>query len=229
MHIKICFLLLILMAFNCHAQSLRDVSGQVEVKDAKTQALTKAANGQHINTLDTVIAGPDGRCTVQLLDLNSVEIYSGTTFQIEAYENDPTLNKKSALLKLIDGRVRAKVREKYKGDHQSFVMHTPAAVAGVRGTDFILQYNAENKRSSLVTLEGTVQFGLPGPGPTTILKGVRVSAGSKSIAEAGKPPRNPVHINPKIIERLRKGEITEVFQETKTNHSTEKRAHKKAR
>lgn len=185
-------MILVLTAFallggHAGGQTLRDVSGDVQVKGASSEALKKAEAGQQLAPHETLITGDDGSCRLIMPDKNALEIYPHTHFQIEEYSNDPAENKKMALFQLVTGKVRARVGEKYDGEKQLFQIHTPVAVAGVRGTDFILDYDKLEKTSQVTTLEGEVRFGRPGPN-RTIVDAVPVAAGKRSVARSGKPP-----------------------------------------
>ncbi len=68
--------------------------------------------------------------------------------------------KKAGIVNLIKGQLRAKVSKDYleiKGkEKDKLYIRTQSAAMGVRGTDFQVNFNTENKRTSLITFSGAV-------------------------------------------------------------------------
>jgi len=167
----------------------RVVKGQVQVKSAQSGKVSRARIGSKVLPGDVIRAGKDSRAKVVMVDNNEINISPDTQIKIEKYEFDPGNNKKDVLLNVIYGKVRSKVEQKYDGRTSKFQVKTPSAVAGVRGTNFLTSYSAETGASQVVTFEGSVEFGKPGPGGQ-IIDSVQVTPGT--MAEVGKGGAPPV-------------------------------------
>ena len=169
---------------------LKVVKGDVQIKSAKTGQMVKARIGEKVYPKDIVITGKDARAKIVMVDNNEINVSPESQIEIQHYEFDPKAGKKEVLLNVIYGKVRAKVEQKYDGKSSKFQVKTPAALAGVRGTDFMTSYNREDHSSQVVTFRGAVKFGLPGPGGT-ILNSVSVTPGKSARSVAGAAPAPP--------------------------------------
>src|SRR6185369_15512696 len=63
----------------------------------------------------------------------------------------------SSLMNLLVGKARAAVSHYYGAAGTSYQVQTPTAVAGVRGTEFVISYDAERDVSEVVGIHGFVQ------------------------------------------------------------------------
>lgn len=168
---------------------LRVVKGDVKIKTARGK-ITKARVGQKVFPKDTIITAKDSRAKIIMTDKNEINVSPASEVIFANYEYEPKKNKKNVLLNVIYGKVRSKVNQKYDGKQSKFQVKTPSAVAGVRGTDFFTAYNLKTKATSVVTFEGTVQYGLPSIGGG-ILNAVSVKAGQMASNKAGQAPAPP--------------------------------------
>lgn len=126
-----------------------------------------------------------------MIDNNEINISPDSQLVFQKYEYDDKLKKKDVLLNVIYGKVRSKVKQKYDGKTSKFQVKTPAAVAGVRGTDFLTSYDQKTKSTNVVTFEGEVTVGTAGPGGT-IQNPVSVTKGQSSnvaLGQRASPPR----------------------------------------
>lgn len=157
------------------------VKGDIKVtsKDGKTEA---AKVGKKVSQGDTIVAGADARAKIVMSDKNVINVSPDSKIVIEKYENAG--DKKNVELNVVYGKVRAAVEQKYDGEKSKFNIKTPSAVAGVRGTDFMMGYNAGTKVSQVVTFSGSVAVGTPGPGGS-IRNPVFVQPGQMTEAGAG--------------------------------------------
>lgn len=123
----------------------------------------KAKEGAKFFIGDTVITGPDGRVKLRFNEggpdgKNEVVVGASSRFLIE---KSIAANKKSigSRLSLERGSLRATVRKKYSGKGEDiFEIRTPNAVAGVRGTIFLMNYDADTRISTLLTKQGIVSI-----------------------------------------------------------------------
>jgi hypothetical protein len=166
------------------------VKGDVQVTsaDGKTE---KAKIGRKVLPADVITAGPDSRAKIVMADKNVINISPETKIALEKYVFDPATDNKQVELNVVYGKVRATVEQKYDGEKNKFHIKTPSAVAGVRGTDFFTSYSAKNRETRIVTFEGKVAVGLPGP-KGQILNPVFVTQGQMTTASKGAPPAPPV-------------------------------------
>ena len=166
----------------------RVVKGQIKVKSAQSGQVSRARIGSKVLPGDIIMAAKNSRAKVVMVDNNEINISPDTQIKIEKYEYDPGQNKKDVLLNVIYGKVRSKVEQKYDGRTSKFQVKTPSAVAGVRGTNFLTSYDQNTGNSQVVTFEGKVEFGTPGPGGQ-ITGSVQVTPGNMAtISKGGAPP-----------------------------------------
>ncbi len=189
----LCFFLGLFVA-SAHAQNvhgvLRVVKGEVQVKNAKGET-AKARIGGKVFPKDVIITGKDARAKIVMVDNNEINVSPESQIEIQHYEYDPAGGKKDVLLNVIYGKVRSKVEQKYDGKTSKFQIKTPGAVAGVRGTDFLMGFNRADSSSRVVTFEGKVDFGTPGPGGA-IMNPVSVAPGMTAAVNAsGSAPSAP--------------------------------------
>ena len=154
----------------------------------------KARIGMKVFPKDIVEAEKNSRAKIVMIDKNEINITPETKMEIADYKFNPKAGKKSVLLNVIHGKIRAKVKQKYKGaKNNRFQVKTPSAVAGVRGTDFFTSYNPSNDATRVVTFEGRVEFGVPGANGA-ILDSVMVDVGQVSNSLAGAIPTKPIEL-----------------------------------
>ena len=195
------------------------VQGDVKVKSSKSGQITPAQVHQQVSVGDTVITQAAGRVQIEMSDGNVLHVDSGSNLEIQEYHNDD--EGKKVLLNLIRGRVRAQVKMKYDHLGDRFELTTPAAVTGVRGTDFLTEYNEKENTTRVVTFKGEVEFGTRGP-DGRVQKSVRVSEGKTSRMIAGNMPSEPKAAPKKMLQRL---ERRSKVERTKAEH--EKKEYRK--
>jgi hypothetical protein len=169
---------------------LKVVKGDVQIKSAKSGQNVKARIGEKVFPKDVIITGKDARAKVVMVDNNEINVSPESQVEIQHYEFNPNEGKKDVLLNVIYGKVRSKVEQKYDGKTTKFQIKTPSAVAGVRGTDFMMGYSQASHQSNVITFQGRVDFGMPGPGGT-IMNPVSVTPGTQASASPGAAPSDP--------------------------------------
>ncbi len=168
--------------------SLAVVKGKVEIKDAKGK-IANARVGSKVKEKDTILTGADSRAKLVMVDENVLNISPDSQINLESYKFEPDKNEKNVSINVLYGKVRSTVNQKYEGENK-FHVKTPAAVAGVRGTDFLAGFNSLKKESQFVTFEGKVEVGQAGPGGS-IVNAVMVNPGQATIATVGAIPAPP--------------------------------------
>jgi hypothetical protein len=143
-----------------------------------------------------------------MADGNELNISPESRIVLETYQYKPTDNKKKVLLNVVYGKVRAATAKENMyndaaadGQANSFQVKTKAAVAGVRGTDFLTSFNLQTNKAEVVTFKGEVIVGQMGPGGV-ILNPVAVGAGQKTEAIPGAPPAPPKTVPPTEMQKI---------------------------
>lgn len=180
---------------------LRVVKGDVQIKSGKSGELSKARLGAQVFPKDVIITGKESRAKIVMVDNNELNVSPESQIEIQHYEFDPAAGKKDVLLNVIYGKVRSKVEQKYDGRTSKFMIKTPSAVAGVRGTDFLTSYDRGTQSSQITTFTGKVEFGTPGPGGT-ITQPVFVSAGTQASNVSGQAPSPPAAVPREQLAKL---------------------------
>jgi hypothetical protein len=166
------------------------VKGDVRLESPGQKAVP-ARIGMKVGQADKVISGKEGRAKIVMTDKNVLNISPDTELVIETYKFNEAKNEKNVSLNVLYGKVRATVNQKYDDDKNKFQVKTPSAVAGVRGTDFLTQYNSRTGASKIITFEGTVAVGRGLDSSGRIKSPVLVPAGTFSLAVNTRPPTPP--------------------------------------
>lgn len=106
---------------------------------------------------DTVEASNDGAALIKFDGGNKLHVHPDTVVQVKEYKDAQEPSSRRALLQLIKGKIRNQVEQKYNGKTSYYKVYTAGAVAGVRGTDFVMEHH-EGKRleTKAETLSGRV-------------------------------------------------------------------------
>jgi hypothetical protein len=191
--------------------TLEIVKGDVKVMLAKDKTLVKATVGMKVLPMDQVITAADSRAKVRMSDSNILNISPNSKLVIETYQTSATGEAKKVELKVPFGKIRATVNEKYDGKSSSFNVKTPTAVAGVRGTDFMVQFDAKTNLSQIVTFTGQVEVGTKIDATGMIQNAVKVNPGQMTQMAAGEAPAAPVKISA--------GDLASLSKETQADAS----------
>ena len=177
--------------------TLMVVKGKVYVLK-KGKKKKRARVGTKIRAKDTIITEKDSRAKAVMMDKNIIHISPKSKMTFEKYVFSKGGKKKNVLLNVLYGKVRSNVKQKYDGKKNRFQVKTKAAVAGVRGTDFLASYSASSGQSQFVTFKGMVAVGKAGAGGT-ITNAVTVAPGQMTTAAAGSPPGTPKTMSKKAL------------------------------
>src|SRR5690606_24014401 len=80
-----------------------------------------------------------------------------TALELKEFKDQHSETSRKAMLNLIRGKIRNQVEQKYNGKTSYYRVVTKGAVAGVRGTDFVVEHHEGVKMETRVeTLEGQV-------------------------------------------------------------------------
>lgn len=110
---------------------------------------------------DIVEAPKENGAVVTFNGGNKLHVHPDSVVEVKEFKNQNDPENRKALLNLLKGKIRNQVEQKYKANKNSYYrVMSKGAVAGVRGTDFLVEYKEEGMRQTRVeTLEGRVIFG----------------------------------------------------------------------
>lgn len=176
--------------------SFSHVEGDVtfQIKD-KGEGWESAELGGKICPGATVATTSSGRASIKFPGGEELHISPKSQLLIAAMESDAAQKKKKALMNLLNGKVRANIPPgSYKSSSTQFRIKSETAVAGVRGTQFVMSYSAQSRRSEVVTLRGAVEVGRPAGRGFGYTNPVLVRPGQKTTATPQAPPAPPVDL-----------------------------------
>jgi hypothetical protein len=162
------------------------VKGSVKVISGKDKSTATAKVGSKVFSGDTVVTEKDSRAKIVMADRNVLQLSPDTKFEITNYKTSEVESERTAQLALMQGKVRAQVEQKY-GEKNKFEMRTPTAVAGVRGTQYVIQYNPTTSITSVMVMSGKVMVapistGSTAPAvPVTPNQGVNVGSSATKL------------------------------------------------
>src|SRR5271156_6944049 len=120
------------------AGSFQSVSGQVQIQRAGG-ATIGAASGVGVNVGDRIITGANGHAVIILNDQSRLEL--GPASSITLDEFTVTGGATATRVSLFSGVMRSLVNAASGGAPANYQVHTPNAVAAVRGTRFDTAYS----------------------------------------------------------------------------------------
>lgn len=161
------------------------VRGQVSVAHPSEPRALPVKLNDTVLFKDVIQTYTESRTRAFFQDDSMLTVGENSRVEIDEYIYDPDQNVRRAIVKLIQGQVRALVSKVFKTNGSKFEVHTPSAVAAARGTYFTVW--AANGQSGIINIgeKGRVDFT---SGGTT----VAVDPGFFSIAEDGKAPSLPM-------------------------------------
>ena len=137
---------------------------------------------------DRLRTGAGDSAKIVFRDDSVLDIAANSELTIDKQAFDMSARRFETLLRMVKGKVRAWVSEYYRQPRARYEIETPTAIAGVRGTDFILLYDANTEVSEVICISGTVEVA----GKLAVLgSGVQVGPRSSSRVEKGRFPTAP--------------------------------------
>ncbi len=216
MKLFICLSVLISLNAYCENQHglFMVVKGDVKLISG-TKAPFPAKVGTKVLVGDMVTTGADSRAKIVMVDRNVINVSPDSKMQIAKYSTDATTGAKNVEIKLDEGKIRNNVEQSYDGEKSKYILKTPTAVAGVRGTQFVTSFNSRTQKTEVVTMKGQVSFASMLNGKI-VGKPVVVNKGETTASSPGAPPEKP--------KALPKNELKEIDKDstaaTKTKNET---------
>lgn len=117
-----------------------------------------------IREQDVLETGSKGKLQIKFKDGNVLTLTPKTKLKVTTMIYQPERQEKRTVLDLLKGKIRNKVHQKYKGANSHYRVRTKSAVAGVRGTDFVVSFGQlKNQKieTKIETLTGDVTLMSP--------------------------------------------------------------------
>jgi hypothetical protein len=197
--------LICLMFFSFSSSFANQMSGTFmvvkgEVKVLRASETLKAKVTMSVYPGDTILSAKDSRAKIVMQDKNIIHISPNTEIKIETYVNNG--QQKNVELNLKEGKVRNNVEQTYDGQKNKFIIKTPTAVAGVRGTQFITSFDKKTNETKIVTLHGKVELtnlpSKPGIPQTTVV----ISKDETASTSSEQPPKPPQPVSPDQMKNI---------------------------
>ncbi len=128
-------------------------------------------DGSLVSEKDVIEVGQASRVEITFDDGNQISLSQNSYVVLAEVLNPSEEDKRRTLLKLLRGKIRSKVkedknklqnREPAQSNNYKFRIETPSAVAGVRGTDFVVHYDEnetlDQASTHVSTLNGLVDL-----------------------------------------------------------------------
>jgi len=161
-----------------------ELTGEVNAISAQTGSGMALKPGSSLLLGDEIKTGPSGNVLLEFLDESQLLLQKNSYLIFETkntYNNEGVLNIR---IRLPHGRIETIINpEKRKGTR--FEIHTPAAITGVRGTNFRVAMEKNKKVGRTEVTQGKVAVS------GTVGKTIAVPANFGTVVTVGKPPSTP--------------------------------------
>src|SRR5215470_14645656 len=155
---RLLFAALLLVASAAAAEDIGTVAATQGAADiGRGGTWTPAAVGMTVQLGDQLRTGSDGQVRVVFRDDSVIDLSPSSALTIDDQVFDPSGGRFSSLLRLVQGKARALVSGYYKTSGATYEVQTPTAVAGVRGTSFLVAYNPDVDATDVVGIHGQIE------------------------------------------------------------------------
>jgi hypothetical protein len=183
--------------------SIASAAGSVEI--GRGDGIVAAEVGTGVQLGDELRTGADGRLRVVFQDDSVLNLGEDTRLVVDEQVFQPEQGRFSSLVRLLGGKVRAAVAEHYQRPGASYEVEPPTAVAGVRGTTFLVAYDEAEEVTEVLGIHGRVSVRSL---DERLGEGVFVSAREATSVAPGRAPAAPEVLNDTLYrERLEGLEI----------------------
>ncbi len=168
------------------AGTVTELQGKAAVRSAESTEWRRLQLKERLFSGDTVKTEEKSRVTIFLADESVITIGPKAQFQLESFSLNPSRNERQAKAKILAGKTRFHLQRAFGGSSQ-FNVSTPTAIAGVKGTKFLVWVVSE-KLTRVAVIEGliTVRNILP-----HLPQEVLLQAGYTTSVSTGQPPLAP--------------------------------------
>lgn len=134
---------------------LAEAQGKVEVMPNGSQTYALAAQDTDVSIGDTIRTGRHSTAKLVLVDDTIVNIDEETELAVDQYVVGPKATQEPSKLSLLEGHVRTRVGEAFGGTTR-LELHTPTAVIGVKGTEWLTWYLKQVNTTFACVIEGII-------------------------------------------------------------------------
>ncbi len=179
-------------------------SAEGEASIGRGDEFSPAETGMEIELGDELRTA-DGRLRVVFQDDSVLNLAENTRLIVDEQVFEPEQSRFSSVLNLLGGKVRAAVSEYYQQPGAAYEIETPTAVAGVRGTTFVVSYDEDDELTEVLGIRGRVFVrGLD----ERLAEGVYLTAQEATTVAPGQEPELPTRLDEmRFRERLDSVEI----------------------
>lgn len=177
------------------AGTVAAVDGSAEIGRAGTWI--EATPGAAVAVGDQLRTGQPGRMRVVFRDDSVLVLSDDTTLVVDEQVFDPSGSE--SVFNLLQGKLRSVVSHYYGTSGSSYEVRSETAVAGVRGTEFVMTYDPVTGASEVVGIRGvvTVNSMVDPTGP-----GMLVTANEVTAVAPGELPSAPEAVDPEFMREL---------------------------
>ncbi|HSP99278.1 MAG TPA: FecR family protein [Candidatus Dormibacteraeota bacterium] len=133
--------------------SVASTRGEAEI--GRGGAFTPATVGATVQLGDELRTG-DGQMRVVFRDDSVIDLAEKSSLTVDTQVFDPGSSRFSSLMRLAAGKARALVSQVYGTPGSSYEIQTPTAVAGVRGTTFLIAYDPTRDATDVIGIDGRI-------------------------------------------------------------------------
>jgi len=187
-------------------QSIGNVTGvqrQVEVIHSGVSGVSVVNLGAAVFHKDVYETKSQAGLKLLFEDDSILTLGEKTKLQITENIYNPNQDRRSTVIEMLNGSVRALIGKVFSGSGSKFEIHTPTAAAAARGTYFIVWTSKEGGKNP----SGVVNIGKSGKVVVSNInpdvKGsVELNYNQYTLVEEGKPPTPASGINPGTLNAL---------------------------
>lgn len=152
-----------LFALPAPADAAKTAGRVVSVRGEVTCRLSEGGSepvtrGYQVEAGDTLVTGEIASVRIVMSDKSILALGPNTEVRLAAYGRERRSRRFSARLRLGAGRIWARVSKWLGADQRRFEVETANAVAGVRGTEFVVHID-ERGNTNVWVVEGEVEMG----------------------------------------------------------------------
>jgi FecR protein len=171
------------------AGTIASVEGSAEI--GRSGEWYPAALGNDVYQGDTLRTGRPGRMRVVFRDDSVINVGDDSSIVVDEQVFDPNATANRSVFELLRGKVRALVSDYYKETGSVFEVQTGTAVAGVRGTEFVVDYDPDAQTTAVVGITGRIEVHSVLDRAT---RGVYIHAGETTRVDEGGFPQPPAPV-----------------------------------
>ena len=176
------------------------MEGDATVVRAGTSASKTLGLGDAVYQNDMITTGAGGRLRITFLDESIVSIASNTSMKVTEYVYDPQQQTRSSGLSLLWGKIKCLVNDLAGYKSKKFTVTTSTAVAGVRGTDFVV-WAVNDRETQVAGFDNNVDVANARGVGTSVI----VTPKTITKVEEGMSPTNPKAISAAVLGVLMEG------------------------